>query len=443
MTPASTPRVRARQAAKTPYNRVNAINDLQPGLQEIIKNCPALDIIFDHDNPRSSTHSRGRGRDKEHVARPPNAFMVYRSYVWYTKQLEDNDEKNLSCVSRLAGRSWMVLSEQARAPFKQVADIAKREHAERNPDYKYAPSSRSQKSQKTPARRASGVKEKAKVNEAATVHNGGFAALPPTKDATPTPTGILIAPFVDTPPSSSEVSSSSPSSSSPSSTFTSPAPTFRKWGALLPPPSPELQYPWDPKLDLPSYPPRPHFRPVTSGLIPSPSMSVLQLNLDDVQVQTPSILDELPDVGLSSTLSSLERTLTILQKYKEAESFHDLLPQALAFHEPVSFDGADPCSQIAVPAHTEIDYNRFISGNPEAKLGSPIHNHSPMGGCFSPGPSTATTFDYDFGPSASTTVNWSMVGMPTLNFDDIMNEHAMYGPNDGEFLDAIITCGGY
>ena len=36
-----------------------------------------------------------------------------------------------------------------------------------------------------------------------------------------------------------------------------------------------------------------------------------------------------------------------------------------------------------------------------------------------------------------------MVGMPTLNFDDIMNEHAMYGPNDGEFLDAIITCGGY
>ncbi|KAI0294828.1 high mobility group box domain-containing protein, partial [Russula brevipes] len=76
----------------------------------------------------------------EHVARPPNAFMVYRSYVWYTKQLENNDEKNLSCVSQLAAQSWRVMSEQARTPFKQVADAAKREHAERNPDYKYAPS---------------------------------------------------------------------------------------------------------------------------------------------------------------------------------------------------------------------------------------------------------------------------------------------------------------
>ena len=301
MTPASTPRVRARQAAMIPYNRVNAIKDLHPNLQNIIKNCPALDIIFDHDNPRSSTHSRGRGRDKEHVARPPNAFMVYRSYVWFTKQLEDNDEKNLSCVSRLAGRSWMDLNEQARAPFKQVADIAKREHAERNPDYKYAPSSRSQKSQKNPARRSSGTKEKATVNEAATVHNGGFAALPPSKQVTSTPTGTPLTSVVDTPPSS-EISSSTPSSSSPSSSLNSPAPTFRQWAVLPRPPSPQLQYPWDP--NVPSYPPKPCFRPVTSGLIPSPSMSVLQLN----DVQMPSILDELPDVGPSFTLSSLVGT---------------------------------------------------------------------------------------------------------------------------------------
>ncbi len=155
MTPALNPRVRAHNASKAPDSRVNAVKGLHSTLQDIIKNCPALDVILDHESPRSSTHNRGRARDKEHVARPPNAFMVYRSYVWFTKQLEDNHEKNLSCVSQLAGRSWTVMSDQARAPFKQVADIAKRMHAERNPDYKYAPSSRSQNSQKKQARRAS------------------------------------------------------------------------------------------------------------------------------------------------------------------------------------------------------------------------------------------------------------------------------------------------
>jgi hypothetical protein len=284
MTPASNPRGRARSASKTPHCRVNAIKNLHPNLQEIIKNCPALDVIFDNDDRRSSTHNRVR--DKEHVARPPNAFMVYRSYVWYTKQLEDNDEKNLSCVSQLAGRSWQVMSDQARYPFRQVADIAKREHAARNPDYKYAPSSRSQTSQKNPARRASRAKVKAKVKETATHRNAGFDSLPLSKEATPTP--------ASTPSVSSELSSSF---SSPSSPYTPPTVVPRQCALNLPPPSPELQYPYD--YDHTDYPPQPCVLPVTSGLIPSPSMSVLHLN----DTHTPSILDELPDVSPAVSIS--------------------------------------------------------------------------------------------------------------------------------------------
>jgi len=294
-TPTVTPRARPRQTVKpvkTPYSRVNSIKKLHPGLQEIIKNCPALDIIFDHDNPRSSTHTR-RGRDKEHVARPPNGFMVYRSYVWYTKQLENKDETNLSCVSRLAGRSWRILSEQARSPFKQVADIAKREHAERNPDYKYAPSSRSQKSQRKPASRAKG---KARVKQTATPPNRGLDAASPSKDVTPTPS---VAP-ADVCYFASSESSPSPPPSSPSPS-TPPIPSPRQW-ALRSPPSRQLEYP--PDGDFPDYPPRPCFRPTISGVIPSPSMSVLQLNEDE-----PSILDELPDV--SPHFSSLSPTGTL------------------------------------------------------------------------------------------------------------------------------------
>jgi hypothetical protein len=280
MTPASNPRGRARSASKSPHSHVNAIKNFYPDLQEIIKNCPALDVIFDNDNRRSSTHVRAR--DKEHVARPPNAFMVYRSYVWHTKQLEDNDEKNLSSVSRLAGRSWQTMSDQARHPFRQVADIAKREHAARNPDYKYAPSSRSQTSQKKPARRASRAKVKAKVKETATHRDAGFDSLPLSKEATPTP--------ASTPSASSELSSSPSSPSSPST----PSTAVPQRGLNLPPPSPELKYPYDD--DHTDYPPQPSVHPVTLGLIPSPSMSVLHLN----DTHTSSILDELPDVSPSS-----------------------------------------------------------------------------------------------------------------------------------------------
>ena len=288
MNPTSNSRGRARNASRTPYTHVNAIKNLPPNLQEIIKDCPALDVIFDNDTRRSST--RNRARKKDHVPRPPNAFMVYRSYAWHTKQLEDNKEKNLSCVSRLVARTWHGMDDQARDPFKQVADIAKREHAVRHPDYKYAPSSRSQTSPKKPARRASKakVKVKVKVKVTATHGNAGSDSLPLLKEAAPTP--------ASTPPASSEHSYSPFSSPSPSPPSTPPTPIKRQWTLNLPPSSPELRYPCD--HDHTDPPPRPRVRPVTSGLIPSPSMSVLHLN--DADAHTLSILDELPDVSRST-----------------------------------------------------------------------------------------------------------------------------------------------
>ncbi|KAI0286665.1 hypothetical protein BGY98DRAFT_1092311 [Russula aff. rugulosa BPL654] len=407
MNPASNPRGRARNASKTPYGgRVNAIKNLHPILREIIEDCPAVDTIFDNHTRRRSTHNRAR--DEGHVRRPPNAFMVYRSYVYHTKKLENNDEKNLSAVSRQAGRSWQVMGEQAQHPFKQVADIAKREHAARNPNYKYSPSSRSQTSPKKPARRASKakVKAKVKVKESATHRNAGRDSLPLLKEATPTP--------ACTPRASSDLSSSSPSSSpSPYPPSTPPTPMPRQWALNLPPSSPELRYPRD--RDHTDCPPQPCVRPVTSGLIPSPSMSVLQLN----DAHTPSILHEMPD------------------KYKEAESYHDLQPHALLPNQGIPFDGAEPNTQISgrpAPAET-IDYSSYISGNPEVNLGSPIPNPSANGWCF-PGPSNTTT-NNDL--NSSTTLNWSVFDMPTLDFDGIVDEPSMYGLQDDDLFDAVIT----
>jgi hypothetical protein len=178
------------------------------------------------------------------------------------------------------------LSEQARTPFKQVAAIAKREHAERNPDYKYAPSSRSPKSQRKPGRAVSRAKGKAKIKETATPLDGGFDASPPPTEVTPIPSVASLAdvPFV---PSESSPFPSSPSSPSPS---TPPALSPLRLTRGMSPSFPQLEYPSD--CDLPDYPPRPCFRPTMLGLIPSPSMSILELNEDEQS----SILDQLPEV---------------------------------------------------------------------------------------------------------------------------------------------------
>ena len=74
----------ARTVAKSPYSRANTATKCDAALDKIIKNCPAVDVLLGgYGTPRSSTHSRSR--DQEHVSCLPNAFMVFRSYVWFTK----------------------------------------------------------------------------------------------------------------------------------------------------------------------------------------------------------------------------------------------------------------------------------------------------------------------------------------------------------------------
>ncbi len=73
-------------------------------------------------------------------------------------------------------------------------------------------------------------------------------------------------------------------------------------------------------------------------------------------------------------------------------------------------------------------------------LGSPDLDRSPIGGCFSSGPSTTTTND-DF--NSSSALNWVVFDMPTLDFGHSnADEPSMYGPND-DLFDAVITSGGY
>jgi len=109
----------------------------------------------------------------------------------------------------------------------------------------------------------------------------------------------------------------------------------------------------------------------------------------------------------------------------------------MLYNEGIPFDGAEPSTQISVrptsPTDT-TDYSSYISGDPEVNLGSPTSDLSPIGWCFPPGPSNATT-NNDFNPSSA--LNWSVFDMPTHGFDGIVDE-----PSD-DLFDAMITYENY
>jgi hypothetical protein len=115
-----------------------------------------------------------------------------------------------------------------------------------------------------------------------------------------------------------------------------------------------------------------------------------------------------------------------------------LQPHTLLYNEGIPSDGAEPNPQISVqpaPAGTP-NYSNYISGDPEVNLGSPTPDSSPIGWYFPPGPSN-TSINDDFNPSS--TLNWSVFDMSTVDFDGIMDEPSMYRPDDDDLFDAIIA----
>lgn len=111
--------------------------------------------------PFTPGSSHTRNRRKGHIPRPPNAFMVFRSWLWNKDDLKSVERDNRN-VSRIAGRLWNDLSDEKRAPFRKMADDAKMRHAQLYPEYKYTPSFRKAKksSQHLPKRRREGSTKK-------------------------------------------------------------------------------------------------------------------------------------------------------------------------------------------------------------------------------------------------------------------------------------------
>ncbi|KAJ7198340.1 hypothetical protein GGX14DRAFT_339093, partial [Mycena pura] len=65
--------------------------------------------------------------------RPPNAFMLFRSYYCKGKK-----QRQVG-LNKIMSQQWIALPLEERAKWKALAGEIKKEHKTRHPNYKYCP----------------------------------------------------------------------------------------------------------------------------------------------------------------------------------------------------------------------------------------------------------------------------------------------------------------
>ncbi|TFY75020.1 hypothetical protein EWM64_g8993 [Hericium alpestre] len=95
------------------------------------------------------TPKRVSRRGPDHIPRPPNAFMIFRSkFVAEAKEIK-TIERDHRHVSRIVASAWKMLPSEQRKVFEDLARDAKAAHALRYPNYRYKPVARDRARRKT------------------------------------------------------------------------------------------------------------------------------------------------------------------------------------------------------------------------------------------------------------------------------------------------------
>lgn len=125
--------------------------------------------------PQARLVSHSRRQQKDHVSRPPNAFMLFRSDFWAKeKQKEFPVERNHRDISRIAGHCWNNLDDRERARYQKLADQRKQVHTLENPGYRYAPTFRRERAVKRTSKKG-GVEEEERCKKLASLMMDGVS----------------------------------------------------------------------------------------------------------------------------------------------------------------------------------------------------------------------------------------------------------------------------
>jgi len=94
----------------------------------IPSDCPA---------PRRSGHNKRK--PENHIPRPPNAFILFRSAFIRNQHVSTKVETSHSTLSKIIGLTWQNLPNEERQVWHQKAKLALKDHKRRFPDYAFRP----------------------------------------------------------------------------------------------------------------------------------------------------------------------------------------------------------------------------------------------------------------------------------------------------------------
>ncbi|KZT60548.1 HMG-box, partial [Calocera cornea HHB12733] len=83
--------------------------------------------------------SHNRQKNGEHVPRPKNAFIFYRSHLIRSQAIPHSLEPDHRNLSRIAGEMWKKLGDTEREIYVEMARKEKEEHKKKYPNYRYSP----------------------------------------------------------------------------------------------------------------------------------------------------------------------------------------------------------------------------------------------------------------------------------------------------------------
>lgn len=112
--------------------------------------------------------SRGTSRNKSpnHVPRPRNAFMLFRSAFAAAQKISTNIEHDNRHITRIIAHCWNRLSEADKQVWRDKAAAEKAQHTAKYPNYRFSPVGRARKPVKRNVRR-NGMEDKKRCEKVA------------------------------------------------------------------------------------------------------------------------------------------------------------------------------------------------------------------------------------------------------------------------------------
>ena len=79
------------------------------------------------------------------IPRPPNAFMLFRSWLIHDGKLPPEIGRRQQDISRIAGKAWNLLDESSKDGWRKEAIRRLHDHERKHPGYKFEPSAKSRR----------------------------------------------------------------------------------------------------------------------------------------------------------------------------------------------------------------------------------------------------------------------------------------------------------